>query len=534
MLLNLHGKNHLKPATPALTFFAGWGLKMGADSDNKRIAKNSVFLYLRMLFVMCVAFYVSRIVLEALGVVDFGIYNVVGGLSTALVFFSSSLTGTTQRFLNVELGRSNEDRTCKVFNISLQLFSAIAIVVLIVGATFGRWFVAEKLNIPASQRDAAEMVLYATTISLSATFVFSVYESVLIARENMKLYAYLGIVDGLAKLGVAFIITRVPHRLETYAWLLAAVQIFPKLVMAVYCRRKYPEVRHHWVWDPKLVKEFLGFSGWYIYGSSIWMINEEGINVILNLFFGPVVNAARGVAWQVNNAVSNFANNFFMAVRPQIIKRYAAGEKESLQTLIFCSTRLSWYLFWIFILPLSLRIGYVLGLWLADVPDYAPVFVCWTLIYTMVNSLNNPIWTAMSATGNLRRSVIIGSNMFLLAFPLSYLALRLHAPAWCVYPLLCLGRLAFLFNTISNFSAYSDMTIRMYLRKVFAPILTVSAVTAILSVLLNWIIPVNFPGLIAFSVGSGAITAFVVYRFGITETERAMVLSLIKKITHRQ
>lgn len=507
---------------------------MSATTDNKRIAKNSAFLYIRMLFVMCVAFYVSRIVLEALGVVDFGIYNVVGGLSTAFVFFSTSLTGTTQRFLNVELGRKNEARACKVFNISLILFSGIAILVLIAGLTLGRWFVEEKLVIPESQRGAAVMVLYATTISLSSIFVFSVYESVLIARENMKLYAYLGIVDGLAKLAVAFIIMRVPHKLVTYAWLLAAVQIFPKVVMAIYCRRKYVEVRHHWVWEKKLVREFLGFSGWYVYGSSVWMINEEGINVLLNLFFGPVVNAARGVSWQVNNAVSNFANNFFMAVRPQIIKRYASGEKESLNSLILSSTRLTWYLFWIFILPLSLRVNYVLGIWLADVPGYAATFVCWTLIYTMVNSLNNPIWTAMSATGNLRRSVIIGSNLFLMAFPLSYIALKLNAPAWSVYPLLCLGRLAFLFNTIHNFSKYSDLTLKIYVQRVFLPILIVSIVTGLLSYGIDLVIPMNFAGLIIFSICSAVATGLIVFRFGISDTERQMVVSLFNKLIHRK
>lgn len=507
---------------------------MSTGADNKRIAKNSVFLYIRMLFVMCVAFYVSRVVLEALGVVDFGIYNVVGGLSTALVFFSASLTGTTQRFLNVELGQRNEERTRKVFNISLILFSMIAIGVLIVGVTLGRWFVEEKLNIPNDQRGAAVMVLYATTVSLASVFVFSVYESVLIARENMKLYAYLGIVDGLAKLAVAFIIMRVPHKLVTYAWLLAAVQILPKIVMAIYCRVKYAEVRHQWIWDTKLVREFLGFSGWYIYGSSVWMINEEGINVLLNLFFGPVINAARGVAWQVNNAVSNFTNNFFMAVRPQIIKRYASGEKNSMRTLIFCSTRLSWYLFWIFILPLSLRISFVLGIWLEDVPDYASVFVCWTLIYTMINSLNNPIWTAMSATGNLRRSVVIGSNMFLLAFPMSYLALKLHAAAWIVYPLLCLGRLAFLFNTIHNFSRYSDITIKTFSKNVFVPILKVTVLSAVVSIFLNKIIPVNFMGLVTFSLGSAILTAIITYYTGISASERSVIISATKKLLLRR
>lgn len=505
-----------------------------STADNKRIAKNSVFLYIRMFFVMCVAFYVSRVVLEALGVVDYGIYNVVGGLSTALVFFSSSLTGTTQRFLNFELGRKSPEKARKVFNISLMLFGGIAVVVVIAGATFGRWFVETQLVFPAAQKGAAVSVLYATLISLAATFVFSVYESVLIARENMKLYAYLGIVDALLKLGVAFLITQVPNRLVVYAWLLAGVQIVPKLIMALYCRRRYEEVRHQWIWDKGLIKEFLTFSGWYVYGSSVWMVNEQGINILLNIYFGPVVNAARGVAGQVNNAISNFSNNFFMAVRPQIIKRYAAGEHGELQELIFSSSRLTWYLFWIFILPLCLRVDYILGLWLVDVPDYSAVFVCWTLVYSMVNGLSNPIWAAMSATGNLRRSVVIGSNLFLLAFPLSWLGLKAGAPAESVYLLLCLGRLAFLFNTLGNFSHYSQITIGLYCRKVLVPILGITAITTGISALINMAVAENFAGLLLFCAASGASTLAVIYLLGISQGEKRYVNRLIAKLLRRK
>lgn len=507
---------------------------MSTVSDNKRIARNSVFLYIRMFFVMCVAFYVSRVVLKALGVVDYGIYNVVGGLSTALVFFSSSLTGTTQRFLNFELGRNSLEKARNIFNISLMIFSAIAVVVLIAGATFGVWFVKTQLNLPEAQRPAAVTVLYATLITLASTFVFSVYESVLIARENMKLYAYLGIIDALLKLGVAFLIMHVPDRLVVYAWLMSGVQILPKLIMALYCRRRYEEVRHRRVWDKKLIKEFMGFSGWYVYGSSVWMVNEQGINIILNIFFGAVINAARGVAGQVNNAISNFSNNFFMAVRPQIVKRYAAGEEKELESLVFSSTRLTWYLFWIFILPIYLRVNYILDLWLVDVPEWSATFVCWTLVYSMVNSLSNPMWTAMSATGHLRKSVLIGSNLFLLAFPLSWLALYAGMAAWVVYPLLCLGRLAFLVNTIRNFEPFSQITLRTYCLRVMVPILRVTAVTTAVSFLIDLAIPANFVGLLIFSILSGLTTLAAIYFTGISAEEKKYADRLLCKLHLKQ
>ena len=507
---------------------------MSDSSDNKRIAKNSAFLYIRMLFVMCVAFYVSRIVLEALGVVNFGIYNVVGGLSAAFVFFSNSLTGTTQRYLNVEMGKNDPVRIRKIFNVSLILFSGLALVILTVGVFLGRWIVENVLVIPAANREAGVMVLYATSLSLAATFVFSVYESVLIARENMKIYAYLGIVDGLAKLGVAFIIMHVPNRLVVYAWLLAAVQIFPRLFIAVYCRLKYTEVRHKWVWEKKLVKEFMGFSFWLVYESTVWTINDQGINVILNIFFGPVINAARGVAAQVNNAIYNFVTNFFMAVKPQIIKRYAMQEMESMESLVFSSTRISWYLFLIFVLPLSLRVNYILGIWLTVVPEYSAIFVVWTLIYTMINAFNIPIWTALSATGNMKRAGIIGCNLFLLAFPLSYLALKLHAPAWSVYPILCLGRLALLFNTIQNFSRYSSITIKSYFRKAFYPIFLVTAIALGISFFFNSFIPDNLWGLIVFFVISAIFTVTIAFSLGVPPSERIVIISFIKNKLHKK
>ena len=504
-----------------------------SSSDNKRIAKNTLMLYGRMAMIMVVSLFTSRVVLAALGVDDYGVYNVVGGLSSALIFFSSTLTVSTQRFLNYELGKGNSKRVKDIFNTCLLLFIAIAVAVLIIGATAGQWLVTNKLVIPEHQRGAALVVLYCTIISLGSTFIFSVYESVLIERENMKIYAYIGIVDAFAKLAIAYLMVVVSNKLIMYAVLMMVVQILPKLCMAIYCTRKYEEVSHEWIWSKDLFKELTGFTGWNLYGATVWMVNGQGINILLNMFFGPVVNAANGIAAQVNNAVNNFSANFFTAVRPQIVKRYAADEHDSLISLVYASSRFSFYMLWCISLPLILRCDYVLGVWLKEVPEYASQFVQWVLIYSIVNSFNNPVWTAMTATGHLRRSVIVGSNLFLLAFPASYIALKLGASPESVYPILSLGRFAFLLVTLHNISKFINLSISKYFRHVFAPVCYVICITTAVCALFSDFLPNNFLGLIAFCLISLAVNAVTIFTTGITSGERQIIKRKVNLILHR-
>lgn len=499
-------------------------------TNNNRIAKNTFLLYIRMLVVMGVNLFTSRIILIALGVTDFGIYNVVGGLSSSFVFFSSALTNSTQRFLNFQLGRNSKNQVNNVFNLNLLIYSTIALCVVIIGFTIGSWIVKTQLIIPADKLHAAIIVLYTMVISLGLTFIFSVYESVLIARENMKIYAYFSIFDALAKLGIAYCIIYVENKLVIYAILMVIIQLIPKTAIVIYCTKIYQECKLKFYWDKNLFKEMLVFAGWNIYGSGVWMINEQGISILLNIFFGPVVNAARGIAVQVNNTVNNFSTNFFVAVRPQLIKRYAARETRSMISLIYSSSRFSFYLLWILCLPLTLRTDYVLKIWLKIVPEYATSFVQWILIYSMINVLNNPIWTALSATGNLKRTVMIGSNLFLLAFPASYMAIKMGADPVIVYPLLTLGRVAFLLVSIINLKKYIDISIYQYIKHVISPITLCVIPVSIFIYYINMLLPETFTGFACITIISSVLCLIAIYWVGITKNERLLCLCKVSRI----
>ena len=494
------------------------------------IARNTLFLYLRMLVTLCVTLYTSRVVIQALGIIDFGIYDAVAGVSTSFIFFQSALSTSTQRFLNYEMERNGVAQVRRIFSMSLLIYAGIALVVLMAAFLLGDWLVQDKLQMPDSQRPAATVVMWTLVFSLCLLLLASVYESALIARENMKLYAYIGIIDAVAKLGIAFAVMYLPNKLVTYAVLVVVAQLAPYIIMVVYCLRHYPETRPRWYWNWGMFRQLFGFTGWNLYGSAIWMVNEQGITILLNIFFGPVVNAARGVAARVNNAVNNFNTQFFTAVRPQLIKRYAAEETARLKSLIFASTKFSVFLLFLLCLPIMLRVDYIMDLWLDEVPEWTGPFVVWTLVYTMVNSLNNPTYTAVSATGHLRRTVLIGSNLFLLAFPLGYLALKAGLPPYSVYPMLMAGRFAFFLVAIRELKRYVPVSYGEYLKKCAWPVgCVVVPVTAVMMGL-NALIPQCFWGLLAEVTLSLAITCAAIMGLGVTAPERAMVTDKLKSI----
>lgn len=507
---------------------------MSPSSANTRIAKNTAFLYVRMLVVMCVTLFTSRVILNALGAVDYGIYNVVGGLSVSFIFFSSSLSNSTQRFLTYELGRGTENAVKRVFSFSLLLYSLIALAVIIVGLTVGGWYVSHRLVVPPAQIGAAKVVLFTSIITLAFSFVFSVFESVLIARENMKIYAYLGLIDAIAKLLLAYLLLIVDNRLVFYAWAMLVVQLTPRAIMALYCCRKYPEASLRFVWNNALFREMFGFTGWNLYGSVAWMVNEQGIDLLLNLFFGPIVNAARGIASQVNNAVNNFATNFFMAVRPQIIKRFASQEMQSLLTLIFTGSKISVYLLWLLSLPIIMRTGQILEIWLTNVPDYAAIFLKWTLVYTMVNSLSNPLWTAQLATGRIRRTILIGSNLFILAFPLCWLLLKFGASPQIVYPALCLGRLSFILTNFITLQGFMKISFSEYFAKVILPIAGVITLSAVAASFGNMMLPSeSLTGLIAEAALCIVAALASIWFVGLTNYERTFFNNKIQNILNK-
>lgn len=503
--------------------------------NNKRIAKNTIFLYLRMLFVMGVTLYTSRVVLQALGVVDYGIYNVVGGLSSTFVFFSSALSNATQRFLNYEHGKGRTDKLNNIFNLSLLVYCSIAVVIILIGVLFGTWFVDNKLIIPDSSLPAARVVLYMTLLSLLFSFVGSVYESVLISRENMKIYAYIGIIDAVGRLICAYLITIIPNnKLSIYAILLAIVHVLPKLLLIIYCVSQYSETKIKYYWDKKLFKEMFTFAGWNIYGTGVWMANQQGINIILNIFFGPIVNAARGIATQVTTAVTNVGVNFFTAVRPQLIKSYASEDINSFINLIYKSSKYSVFLLLYICLPFFLKTEYILSLWLKDVPDYTVIFTKWVLVFVLIDSLNNPLWCAIQAIGDLKKTILFGSSFYLLAFPVSYLSLRYGAPSWIVYPILIFFRIIYLIIVFKILRLYIPISSTIYAKKVLFPTINVIIISYIISYLLSLFEPTSIIYLCILLTTTTAVISIFIFILGFSSDERRYLTSKFKGFTHRK
>lgn len=491
--------------------------------NNKRIAKNTLFLYIRMLLIMAVTLYTSRVLLDVLGIEDFGIYNVVGGMVGMFAFFTSSLSNVTQRFFNFELGQGNIQRVREIFSISVLVYLMISLTALIFAEAIGLWLIRFKLVIPAGRLDAALWVFQATVLSLFLTVNGIVYNSVLVARENMKAYAYIGIVEAGLKLGIALLLNFLYYdKLKLYAILLLGVTASVQIGYFVLSR-KYPECRYRFFWKKDVFFEMFKFAGWNTFGTAVWAVNEQGMNILLNMFFGPVVNASKGISSQVNSAINNFSLNFFTAVRPQIVKSYANKNIRYFLDLIFNSSRYSFYLLLFVSLPLLFRSDYILSLWLKKVPEFAPAFVSWVVIYSLANVLTNPLWSAIQAIGSLKKYCLIGSAVYLTAFPISYLfLLGGHNPVIIFKVLVCV-RLFYLGVILKIVKGYVRFSIKEYGSSVVYPVLKVVVPAVVLMSLANRFFPQDLLSLIEVCLLGFTLVGVSVYVGGITQEERSYI-----------
>lgn len=305
------------------------------SDNNKRIAKNTMLLYFRMIFIMVISLFTSRINLQSLGVENFGIYNVVGGVVAMFSVFSGSLSVSISRFITYELGKGNQEKLKKVFStaVSIQIFLAVCITIL--AEIIGIWFLNNKMNIPADRLNAANWVMHFSILAFAVNLISVPYNAAIIAHEKMGAFAYVSVFEVVAKLGITYYLFISPFdKLKTYAVLLFALSIALRLIYGVYCKRNFQECSYHFILDRDLIKQMTGFAGWSLFGLVAYSGYNYGLNILLNLFFGPVVNAARGIAFQVQNAVQGFSNNFQMALNPQIIKSYAQNDLKRMHQLI--------------------------------------------------------------------------------------------------------------------------------------------------------------------------------------------------------
>ena len=396
--------------------------------NNKKIAKNTLFLYVRMLVVMGVGLYTVRAILNLLGVVDYGIYNVVGGVVSMFSFLNSTLATSSQRYFSIELAKGDKKRLNQWFCLNVSTFSIFILIFLIIAETIGLWFVNTQMTIPEERMYAANVVYQLSILSFCIHFFNIPYNALIIAHEKMNAFAYISIVEAFAKLGIVFILSIISwDKLIIYGILMFLTSCGVTSSYIIYNKIHFVESKFHPYWNKKEMSELLGFSGWHFLGTFSVIIRSQGINILLNIFFNPAVNAARAVAFQVYHAISQLSSNFFTAVKPQIYKSYAAGEKEALYKLIIRSTIMCSFLVSILIYPILANTPYILELWLKHVPHYAVVFTQLVLINGLIDATNGPTAAAALATGKIWKYELIVGGGILLNLPISYLALKLGA-----------------------------------------------------------------------------------------------------------
>ena len=389
---------------------------------------------------MLVSLYTVRVVLNVLGAEDYGIYNVVAGVVTMFSFLNSVMATASQRYFSFDLGKNDTEHLKTTFSVTFQIYILLALIIVVIAETLGVWFVNNKLVIPAERLTAANWIFQAAIITFLLKFITTPYMACIIAHENMNVYAYVSIVEVLLNLGVAYLIIILQKdKLIVYGFLLATVAFINTSIYRGYCHKHYDECKVQFIKNKILFKEIVGYSWWNLFGSIATVFKNQGVSFILNMFFGPLLNAAQGVATQVRTAVSTFANNFMQAVRPQIVKNYAAKDYESMWNVLYLGCKISFFLNLIFLVPLLSNVEYVLILWLKNVPKYTVIFVKLLLVDSLIESISQPMAQANQATGKIALyQVMIGIIQFM-NLPLSYILLKLGFAPYIIYivSLLC-------------------------------------------------------------------------------------------------
>ena len=504
-------------------------------ANNKRIAKNTLLLYFRMLLTMLVSLYTSRVILDALGVEDYGIYNVVGGFVSMFALISAALTSACSRFLNFEQGKGDKERQKIVFSTALMIQCGLAAIVALLSELIGVWYVNHVMVLPLERLSAANWCYQFSIFNFCMSLITVPYNASIIAHEKMKTFAYIGLFQGLAQLCISFMVYWEPFdRLVYYALLLLLLQLIIRLFCQAYCRRNFQECHYRLVFDKPLFKHMFSYSLWHLIGNGAAVLKNHGVNLILNLFFGPTVNAARGIASQVNHAIGQFTGNFMMAINPQITKSYAKGDYEYMHSLVNNGARFSFYLLFFLSLPVIINAEYILHLWLKQVPMFTVVFTQLTLIVTLINSLSKPLITAQNATGNVRNYQLVVGGIELLNLPLSCLCLLAGmSPISVLYVSIFVGllslaaRLYMLHFTLAGFKR------KIFLEEVIMSCFLVAFIAFLIPFTICRLLPENLSGFIANVIICFLTSAVAIFFVGCNQSERIVLFAKIKEASNR-
>lgn len=466
---------------------------------------------------------------------DYGIYNVVGGVVAMFSMLSGSLSAAISRFITFELGTGNKEKLARVFSSSVTIQLGLCAIVLILAETVGSWFLNTKMVIPENRMYAANWVYQLSLLTFVIKLISIPYNAAIIAHERMSAFAYISIFEAVCKLIVAYCIVISPiDRLILYAIMLAAIAIIIRLIYGVYCKKRFEECTYHFIYDHNLLKQMFGFAGWNFIGASSALLRDQGGNIIINLFCGPAVNAARGIAVQVNNAIHSFVTNFMTALNPQITKSYASGDRQYMMTLLFQGARLSYYILLLLSLPVIVNTHYILQLWLGQVPEHTVLFVQLVLIFGMCESISSPLVTAMLATGKIRNYQLVVGGCQMMNLPVSYILLRLGAIPETVLIVaivisqLCLATRLYMLRGLIGLKA------RDFIKKVYINVLVVTMLSAVIPFIIARTFEDHLGSFIVSCVVTISLTLLVEFYVGCTARERDFVVSKVKTIVRKK
>lgn len=505
------------------------------SANSKRIAKNTLMLYFRMLFKMLVTLYTSRVVLDFLGVTDFGIYNVVGGIVILFNFIVGSMTVAVQRFLSYEIGKNELNKVSNIFHTAIQINAILAIIIFIIAETIGL-LLFYKLNIPADRIEAAKWVFHISIINSCINFTQIPYTALIVAYEKMNIYAYVGIIEITFKLLVVFLLPVLPFdKLVSYAILIFIVSLLIRITYNIYCKKRLYQGKFYLRLDKQIFKELFSFASWSLLGELAWSASGQGTNIVLNLFFSPAINTARAIAMQVLSAVKQFILNFQTAINPQIIKLYSSGNYNEMFKLSFNGIRLSFFLMLLISMPILLNMQYILSLWLKTVPESSALFCQLTIIGLFCDILSNILSTISKATGKIKKYQLITSVIIFSNLPLSYFFLKLKFPAYSVFVIYIVLSITLTIANILLLKSLMNFPLNSYAKTVILPIIKTTIPAIIIPITISWIIPnhENIKYLCLSTSISTISSCFCIFFIGLKQKERQFILLKLHLKKHK-
>ena len=508
---------------------------------NSRIVKNTGFLYFRMMITMAVSLYTSRLILNILGVEDFGIYNVVAGFVMMFSVLNSSMATATQRFLAFEIGKNDLTKLRHVFSMSIIIYTLIGIIIIILAESVGLWFLKTKLVIPLNRITAACTIFQFSVLTLIVNMIGIPFHAMIIAQEKMNIFAWMSIFEVCLKLFLVILLQFFDFdNLIFYSFLIFLVTVIIKFCYIFYCTVNFKESRFVFYFDKSLFKTLISYASWNLWGNFASIIMGQGINILLNIFFGPLVNAARAIAYQVKVAVNQFVLNFQMAVNPQIIKSYAIGDLEYMHKLIFNSAKYSFFLLYIFTLPVILEAGIILEIWLGVVPDYTIIFTQLILINILIDSISGPLMTAAQASGKIKVYQLVVGGLLIMNLPISYFFLNFgFTPEITLYVSIIFSLFA-LYMRLKIISPLIKLNILNFTKKVLLSILAVALISLIIPLFIKISFKQSIARLFLIVFTSFLFSVITIYFFGLGNKEQLFLkkkkvyfFNIIKGIKNR-